>query len=94
MAQPDRLTTAQALLVETLVAHKLLGATHTTLHRDLWIKPQLDELHHFGLLDWRFDEDANFRVTVNPELMQTREAMICCERLGVASAATPIGVSA
>ena len=70
-----QLTTAETLVLEVLVAHKLLGAQHSTLDRRLWIKPQLETLREFGLVTWAYDEDANFRVTATDQLMSASEAV-------------------
>jgi hypothetical protein len=70
-----QLTTAETLVLEVLVAHKLLGAQHSTLDRRLWIKPQLETLREFGLVTWTYDKDANFRVTATDRLMSASEAI-------------------
>jgi len=70
-----QLTTAETLVLEVLVAHKLLGAQHSTLDRRLWVKPQLETLREFGLVTWTYDEDANFRVTATDRLMSDSEAI-------------------
>jgi hypothetical protein len=77
----EQLTTAEALVLEVLVAHRLLGAGHSTLDRRLWVKPQLEALRGRGLLTWTFDEDANFRVTTTDRLMSTTEAATIAERV-------------
>ena len=79
---PRRLTTAETLVLEVLVAHNLLGAQHTTLDRRLWVKPQLETLRELGLVTWTYDEDANFLVTSTDELMQTTEALTIRRRVG------------
>jgi hypothetical protein len=70
-----QLTTAETLVLEVLVAHKLLGAQHSTLDRRLWIKPQLETLREFGLVTWTYDENANFLVTATDRLMSASEAI-------------------
>jgi hypothetical protein len=85
------LTTAESLVLEVLVAHKLLGAPHSTLDRCLWVKPQLETLREHGLVTWTFDEDANFRVTSTEQLMSAPEAIMIAARLtqDVRAASTP-----
>jgi len=75
------LTTAESLVLEVLVAHKLLGAPHSTLDRCLWVKPQLETLREHGLVTWTFDEDANFRVISTEQLMSAPEAIMIAARL-------------
>ena len=75
------LTTAETLVVEILVAHKLLGAPHTTLDRRLWVKPQLETLQELGLITWTYDEDANFRVASTDHLMSASEAVDIADRV-------------
>ena len=75
------LTTAETLVVEILVAHKLLGAPHTTLDRNLWVKPQLETLQELGLITWTYDEDANFRVASTDHLMSASEAVDIADRV-------------
>jgi hypothetical protein len=75
-----RLTTAEALVLEVLVAHKLLGAPYSTFDSRLWIKPQLETLQEHGLIDWTFDEDANFRVTSTAQFMSSPEAAKIADR--------------
>jgi hypothetical protein len=75
------LTTAETLVLEVLVAHKLLGAPHSTLDKCLWVKPQLETLREHGLVTWTFDEDANFRVTSTDQLMSAPEAITIAARL-------------
>lgn len=64
-----RLTTAETLVLGVVAAHRLRGADHTTLSRDLWVKPQLESLSVRELLSWTFDDDANFRVVATDRLM-------------------------
>ena len=78
---PRQLTTAEALLLEVLVAHKLLGAQHSTLDRRLWVRPQLEALRELLLVDWTYDQDANFRVVATEQLMSNAEAMAIADRL-------------
>lgn len=63
------LTTAETLVLGVLVAHRLLGADHTTLSRSLWVKPQLDSLSIRDLVTWTFDEQANFRAIATDRSM-------------------------
>lgn len=72
---PRRLTTAETLVFEVLVAHNLLGAQHATLDRQLCIKPQLDTLQELGLVTWTYDEDANFLVTATDRFMSASEGI-------------------
>lgn len=72
---PRRLTTAETLVLEVLVAHNLLGAQHTTLDRRLWVKPQLETLRELGLVTWTYDEDANFLVTATDRFMSASEVI-------------------
>jgi len=76
-----QLTTAETLVLEVLVAHKLLGNQHSTLDGRLWVKPQLETLREHGLVTWTFDEDANFRVTSTDQLMSAPEAITIAARL-------------
>ena len=76
-----QLTTAETLLMEVLVAHRLLGAEHSTLDRGLWVKPQLETLREHGLVTWTFDENANFQVTPTAHLMTSPEAVMIAARL-------------
>ena len=86
-----QLTTASTLVLEVLVAHKLLGVPHSTLDRCLWVKPQLEALRERGLITWTYDEDANFRVTSTEQLMSASEAITIVDgfRHGEPSASTP-----
>ena len=86
-----QLTTAETLVLEVLVAHRLIGTQHSTLDGRLWVKPQLETLREHGLVTWTFDEDANFRVTSTEQLMSSPEAIMIAARLtrGVRTASSP-----
>lgn len=88
---PRQLTTAESLVLEVLVAHRLLGAQHSTIDRRLWVRPQLEALRELLLVEWTYDEDANFRVTATEQLMTTAEAMEIVDRVsaGVRTADVP-----
>lgn len=59
------LTTGEIMVLELVLARCAERNLDTwTLNRRLWIRPQLDELQGRGLLQWVFDEDANFKVTL------------------------------
>jgi hypothetical protein len=84
---PVRLTTAESLVVEVLVAHQLLGIGHTVFPNSLWVRPQLDDLRARGLLAWEFDDDANFVVRPDSALLMSDEARACVRRIHTASLA-------
>jgi len=57
------LTTAEELLLETLVARVMTGATSWAFPHRLWIKPWVDRLAHEGLITWCFNDDGDFELT-------------------------------
>ena len=63
-----KLTTAESLLVELVVAHHALGASCTRLSVEHWVVPQLEALAHLGFVDWAFDDQGHFRVVPKPAL--------------------------
>ena len=75
------LTTAEALVLEALIARKLLGQQSSTFKNTLWIKPQLDALQHLGLLVWEFNEDADFHVVPTEALNASPHAVEIISRL-------------
>jgi hypothetical protein len=82
-----RLTTAESLIVEVLVAHQLLGVKHTVLPNSLWVRPQLEDLRARGLVEWDFDHDANFEVRPSEALMASDDARARVRRVHNASLA-------
>ncbi len=70
------LTTAEALLIETLRAHRLLGVATSRLSRDLELRPELDSLQQQGLVAWDVDADGDddFSVTLTEAGMSTEGA--------------------
>lgn len=73
------LTTAETLLLETLIAHRLVGVTTSTFKKDLWIRPQLESLQDMGLVVWSFNTDADFQVTSTEAL---RTSTLASEAIG------------
>lgn len=63
LALSEELPTAEALIVEALAAHLLLGSPAHTFPGRLHVKPHLDRLDARALLRWEYDEEANFLVT-------------------------------
>lgn len=87
-----RLTTAETLVLGVLVAHRQLGADHTTLSRNLWVKPQLDSLSIRDLVTWTFDEQGDFRVIATDRLMTGANALGVSARRSSTSPASAIDV--
>lgn len=92
--QPDRLTTADLLIVDSLLAHSYAGAPFTTLINSCWVTPQLEALEHPGLIRWEFDDEANFRVETTPKLFRLPEAELSWRRLLPAAANPPFDTDA
>lgn len=69
-----RLTTAELLVLELVIAHRMLGVHQLVLSRDLWVRPQLDSLADRGLLTWSFDDNANFSVSGSSDLLGSLDA--------------------
>lgn len=80
MSMYARLTTAEGLVLEVLVAHKRLEAPYSRLDSRLWVKPQPETLREHGLMDSTFDGDANFRVTSPAQLISSPEATATADR--------------
>jgi hypothetical protein len=64
-----RLTTAESLVLEIVVAHCILGAPFSVLSNAHWIRPQLDSLQELQLLTWEFDANADFLITPSSHLL-------------------------
>ena len=75
------LTTAESLIVELVIAHRLLQTPYTVLSNRHWVRPQLDSLRERGLIDWSFDSEANFQIVPDPSLMGLPETRALWERL-------------
>jgi hypothetical protein len=75
----ERPTTAETLVLEVRVAHRLMGAERSTRDSGMWGKPHLDALENQGLTTWTFDENGNFCVRP-PELISAPEAITIAER--------------
>src|SRR4051794_35264808 len=65
-----RLTTAESLVLEVVVAHRLLGAPFSVLSSSHWVRPQLDALADLGLISWDFDSEANFVIRAAPAILR------------------------
>jgi len=91
-AASGELTTAETLVLGVLAAHKMLGAEHTTLSRNLWVKPQLDSLCMRELLTWAFDEESNFRIIATDRLMSVAQTLGVSARCGGTSPTSAITV--
>lgn len=66
-----RLTTAEALVVDLLVAHRLLGAIEVVPPGYLWARPPLDSLEDKGFLSWSFYAEENFSIACSPCLLSS-----------------------
>lgn len=77
----DDLTTAESLVLELLVAHRILGAQPSRLPRGLWIRPQLERLEDLGLLRWTFDSAGDFEVRADDHLLHRADARAMAARL-------------
>ena len=76
-----RLTTAESLIVEIVVAQHLLEAPHTVLSNSHWVRPQLDSLAYRGLIAWEFDDEANFRIVPRAAILDLPESVAIRRRL-------------
>lgn len=84
------LTTAETLILETLVARGLLNellpdryGAITTFPRELWVKPQLIGLAELGYLTWRYDSEGDFEVTPAANLLDTPIGRAISRELGM-----------
>ena len=66
----QRLTTAETLVLDLIVARCQLGVKAPTFPQRLWVKPQLDSLAQLGLLSWTYDRNGDFEVVPTAELMK------------------------
>ena len=77
-------TTAETLVLETVVLGTMLGLDHWVFSNRCWVQPQLEALSHHGLVTWRFDENADFKVTPTERLRNGPEFQSLAQRQGLA----------
>jgi hypothetical protein len=78
---PPILSTAETLLLEALLAQRLVGIMTSTFKNNLWIKPQLDSLQSMGLVEWSFNTEADFSVVLTQAVRSEQNSQEILSRL-------------